>query len=446
LHTPVILAIDIGSSSVRAALFDHAAKPLTGTTARREWSFASTPEGGSEMEAVAAFAIVGEVIDKVLAKASRRDVEITHVAMCSFWHSLIGVDSRGKPTTPVLGWADTRSRNYSSELKRKFDESEVHNRTGAHFHSSFWPAKLLWQRHEHPKAFARTTKWMGFGDYAALRLTGASVASISMASATGIFDQRKCDWDRELPHYLKIKRTQLPEVARAGASFQFTRKLLIRWPQLSTAVLLPSIGDGAADHIGSCGVGKSRASLMVGTSAAMRVAYEGSPAQRVPGGLWCYRIDDKRVILGGALSDGGNLYEWCRHRFKLSKNVEDEIRRRDPSRPLPTVLPFFHGERSTGYDEDARGSIVDLLPTHDGVDVLHAAMFAVAGRLAEVNTQLRKVARIEKIVASGGALRKSPLWREMISEAVGRALDLTTSNESALFGTVLLALERIDNS
>jgi gluconokinase len=284
---------------------------------------------------------------------------------------------------------------------------------------------------------------MGFGDHVAERLTGNAVTSVSMASATGLFDQRRCDWDDKLLRYLKIEKKLLPDVTASTASFPFARTTVKRWPQLKNAVLFPPIGDGAADHVGSCGIGKKKASLMVGTSAAMRVAYKGEPPNEIPSGLWCYRIDDERVILGGALSDGGNLYDWCRRTFRLTKNVEDDIRHRDPTRALPTILPFFHGERSTGYREGARGAILDLLSSHDGVDILHAAMIAVAQRLADINERLRLVAPFEQVVASGGALRRSPLWCEMISTMLGKDLEISPSNESALRGVVLLALERI---
>jgi gluconokinase len=444
LPKPCILAIDIGSSSVRAAIYDHAAQALRGLHVKREWSFSSTDDGGSEMYADAAFLAVRDVVDAILVKVSRRKIEVTDIAICCFWHSLMGVDSLGRPTTSVLGWADTRSGKYSAELKRKFNESEVHNRTGAHFHSSFWPAKLVWLRKEQPRIFATTAKWIGLADYVAIRLTGVCATSISMASATGIFDQRKCAWDTELLRYLKVKASQLPQIAVAGGSIPLTSKALKRWPQLKDALLFLSIGDGAADHLGSCGIGKGKASLMIGTSAAMRVAYKGDPPAKLPDGLWCYRIDDKRVIVGGALSDGGNLYKWCKRNFNIPANPEDEIRRRDPQRQLPAVLPFFHGERSTGYREDARGEIRDLKGSHDSIDILHAAMLAVAERLAEIYKRLRRVSPIREIVASGGALRESPLWREIVADALHRELHLTTSDESALKGAVLLALDQIN--
>ena len=155
----------------------------------------TTTDGVVEFDAEDVLSRVEDAIDRVLAKTK---LPISTVAMCSFWHSLVGVDERRKPTTPVLTWADRRSRNYTPVLQERFDEKLTHNRTGAHFHSSFWPAKLLWLRREQPDVWERTSHWLSLSDVIASRLFGENVTSISMASGSGIFDQRKCDWDSEL--------------------------------------------------------------------------------------------------------------------------------------------------------------------------------------------------------------------------------------------------------
>ncbi len=354
----------------------------------------------------------------------------------------MGIDARGRPTTPVLGWADRQSREYSAVLKQRFDEHEVHNRTGAHFHASFWPAKMLWLRKEKRPIFERTARWLSFADYVSFHLTGNVSTSISMASGTGIFDQRKCDWDSELLKYLKIRRSQLPSIGSRQV-FHLTSKFAKRWPRLKRARWFPAIGDGAADNVGSGCVTKNKAALMVGTSAAIRVAYRGEPPARIPDGLWCYRIDRTRVIVGGALSDGGNLYELIKQRFQLPANADEIIRKRGTADDELVVLPFFFGERSTGYDDNARGAIIGLNAAHDGIDILRAAMEGVGFRLADIFERLKKIARIDEIVASGGALRESPIWTQIIADILGRDLRVSDAKESSSKGAVLLALETV---
>ncbi len=442
LTRTLILALDIGTSSVRAALYNDAAEPLHRAGVRIERTLTTTPDGGSEIDADEAFDHVATAIDELMAKTASVKGEIGYVAQCAFWHSLVGVDKGGKPTTKVFGWADTRSREYSPVLRKRFDEHAIHDRTGAQFHSSFWPAKLFWLRRERPADFARTDRWLSFSDYVALRLFGTAATSVSMASGTGIFDQRKCDWDAELIRFLKVRRAGLPAVCDDAQTFELNRKFAKRWPRLAKAAFFPAVGDGAADNVGSGCVTGSMAALMVGTSAAMRVAYAGDPPSPIPRGLWCYRIDRRRVIVGGALSDGGNLYALIRQLFKLPPNADELVAGREP-RDLLVVIPFFHGERSTGYDEDARGAIIGLTAADDGIDVLRAAMEGVAFRLADIYERLATVTEVKTIVASGGALRESPVWTQIIADVLGRDLTLSDARESSSSGAVLLALESI---
>jgi len=412
---------------------------------RIEHSFVTANGGGSEMDAEKALSQVNKAVDSILKKSEKLQGEIGYVASCSFLHSIAGVDAKGKPTTKVLGWADTRSREHSAILKKRFDETTIHNRTGAHFHSSFWPAKLLWLRKEFPDTFARTARWLSFSDYVALKLFGETVTSVSMASATGIFDIRKCTWDVELLKFLKIKATTLPTICESNSTtFTLNKKFAKRWPRLANAKWFPAIGDGMADHIGSCGIGKEKASLMIGTSAAMRVAYKGEPPKNIPEGLWCYRIDQKRTIIGGALSDGGNLYELIKRTYKLPANTDRLIQKRGLANDDLIVLPFFFGERSTGYNEDATGAIIGLNPTYDGIDILRAAMEGVAFRLAEICERLNTVAKFNKIVASGGALRESPVWAQIIADTLERELEISKTDESSSRGSVLFVLENIE--
>lgn len=442
----LILGLDIGTSSVRAALYDLKGNALPETMVKNERTLVSTDDGGAEIDAEVAFRQVVKAIDDVLAQSSHVPAEITHVSTSAFWHSLVGVDANAKPTTKVFGWADTRSRDYTSLLRRKFDEAETHNRTGARFHSSFWPVKLRWLSKEFPDVSARTVLWLSLSDLVALRLFGVATTSVSMASGTGLFDIRKCVWDTALLQFLRIKPSMLPQITKDDSeTFQLVRKYADRWPRLKNAEWFPAIGDGAANNIGAGCVKKSKAALMIGTSGAMRVAYRGEPPAKIPSGLWCYRIDRRRIIIGGALSDGGGLYRWLKENLRLigDDRIEAEIAKRDAAGHGLAVMPFFAGERSTGYHEDARGALLGMRSATDAIDIVQAALESVAYRFAEIFDQLKTVCSVREIVASGGALRESPVWTQMIADVLGRNLTLPETREASMRGAVLLALETI---
>ena len=78
----------------------------------------------------------------------------------------------------------------------------------------------------------------------------------------------------------------------------------------------PALGDGACDNIGSGCLTPDRFALMVGTSGAMRAVCEHG-SMRIPPGLFCYRVDRRRFVLGGALSNGGEVYHWMKRTLSL---------------------------------------------------------------------------------------------------------------------------------
>ncbi len=447
MKSPYILALDIGTSSVRAALYDFSGNVLPATMVKNERTLTATEDGGAEIDAIEAFSQIEKAIDDVLTKSKNLKGEIEYVASSSFWHSLVGIDKQEKPTTKVFGWADTRSAKYVSDLRKRFDESEVHNRTGARFHSSFWTAKLLWLKKDFPQVFVRTEKWLSFSDFVALKFFDETATSVSMASATGIFDIRLCDWDKDLIKFLKIKIKNLPViVAEDSNTFRLNRKYRKRWERLKNAKWFPAIGDGAANNLGAGCVTNEKAALMIGTSGAMRVAFAGNPPSQIPNGLWCYRIDRRRIIIGGALSDGGGLYRWLKDNFRLVKDddkTEIEIEKRIPDGHGLTFLPFLAGERSTGYNENAHGAVLGLHSSTDAIDIVQAALESVAYRFAEIYDQLNDVAEIKEIIASGGALRESPVWTQIICDVLANNLSLPDVREASSRGAVLLALETI---
>jgi gluconokinase len=146
------------------------------------------------------------------------------------------------------------------------------------------------------------------------------------------------------------------------------------------------------------------------------------------------------------LSDGGGLYRWLKDTHKINDVddiVEAEIARREPDSHGLTFLPFLAGERSTGYNENAKGAILGLHSSTTAVEIVQSALESVAYRFAEVFDQLNTVAKVREIIASGGALRESPLWTQIICDVLAQNMSLPDVREASSRGAVLLALETI---
>src|SRR6185369_2930776 len=240
-----LLSIDVGTSGVRAALFDERDASVPGAQTRNHRVF-TTLSDFAELDADQIVTDVIAAIDELLADFSG---SIDLIAISAFWHSLIGIDAAGLPTTPLLTWADTRAARFAKTLRENFDERELHARTGCRFHPSYWPAKLQWLKSKRREKFLNTRYWLGFAEYLCLRLFGETATSISMASATGLFNQRECDWDWDFVQSIRIAADTLPEIKEPCA--QLTAAFASRWPGLARAQLLTVVGDGAANNIGA---------------------------------------------------------------------------------------------------------------------------------------------------------------------------------------------------
>jgi gluconokinase len=445
LSDSLILALDIGTSSVRAALYDSAAKRLDETFVKNARQLVMTDEGGAEIDAETALLQTVAAIDEVLEKAGDKAKKIEFVTASCFWHSLVGIGAENVALTPVFGWADTRSEEFVKMLREKFDENEVHNRTGARFHPSYWTAKLLWLKNNQPDIFEKTQKWLSFADFLAVRFFGEAATSVSQASGSGIFDARRLIWDEELISFLKIAPEKLSRIAEDTEIFVLKGEYANRWQNLKNAKWFLAIGDGAANNVGANCVFREKAALMIGTSGAMRVIYEGEPPKAIPAGLWCYRLDKRRVCLGGALSDGGGLYRWLKDTLKLTgtdDEIESQIAKSAPDSHGLTFLPFLAGERSTNWNAAARGAILGLNSASDPIEITQAALEAIAYRFAAIFEQLNEICEIREVIASGGALRESPVWTQIICDTLNKPMFLPDEREASSRGAVLFALEK----
>ena len=445
--TPVVLGLDIGTSGIRAALFDERGGEIKGASVRvdRSSRWRSRATNFATVDAETLLEDVSQTLDALFAKLNGSTTRIELIAISCFWHSLVGVDENGRATTPVLGWADSRAAAAAYQLRSELDEAKIHARTGCRFHPSYWPAKLRRLRDEEPEIFRATKRWLSFADYLTLHFFGETAVSVSMASATGLLNQHTCEWDAELLDALGVSLETLPEIAAPNRYFhELTSAYARRWPQLSGAGLVPAIGDGAGNNIGAGCNSTERVALMIGTSGAMRVCFAGGPPERLPAELWCYRANRKRILIGGALSDGGGSYNWIKEALLGEEDfemIESELELLEPDAHGLTILPFWAGERSTGWNPDARGTILGLSLQTRPIEILRAAMEAIAYRFALIATALEPFAPEATIVASGHALRSSPTWMQILADVLGRRVIVSELSEASMRGAALLALE-----
>jgi gluconokinase len=441
----MVIALDIGTSSARAGLYDVAGRVVADRFHQVRYEPRVTADGGVEHDPVELLEAVAGCVDAVTEHA-RRDGEIVGVGVTTFWHGLLGFDAGGHPATPIYMWADSRAAREAAALRKTLDEAALHARTGCHLHSSYWPARLRWLAREQPAVVQRVARWGSFGEYLELQLFGETATTLSMASGTGLFDLRARRWDAEALAAAGVEPTRLFDVVdRTQARRRLRAPWAGRWPALRGVPWFPAIGDGAASNVGSDCVTPDRIALNVGTSAALRLV-PGRPVLP-PRGLWRYAVDGHMPLLGGATSEGGNVLVWCRSVLRLPDDdaaLETALASRDPDAHGLTVLPFLAGERAPGWRGDKRAVIAGLSLHTEPLDIAQAALESVALRLATVYALLAPHAAAEHvIVASGGGVTRSRTWSRMLADALGRTIAWSHEAEATSRGAALLALDAL---
>jgi gluconokinase len=403
-----VLGIDVGTSSVRAQIFDADARE--GEPAQRKYAGEDDP------------ARIVELTREAVDEAVGGD-EYDAVGGSCFGHSLLPLDERGRPLTPILSWRDTRSADAAEWLSRRVDADAVHARTGCHIHTSYWPAKLAWLAAEQPDVWRSAHRLVSFCDFLYAEVLGRTVpTSTSMASATGLLDLHARAWDQELLETLGVDPGRLPDISDDAFEGWY-----------------PAVLDGACSNLGTGCVTRERAALMVGTSGAFRTVFETEQAHARTG-LFIHWVDDRRVVEGGSLSDGGSLVHWVEETLE---EADGSLADRDPDSHGLTFLALLGGERSPGWHQHAKGALEGLTFKTTALDIRQAALEGVAFTFATVADLMPEV---QEVVATGGALLEDEDWLQIMADALGRPLTVSAVREASLRGAAVVVLERLGES
>lgn len=445
-EAPFVLALDIGTSSTRAMLFDRLGRMIKGTLSRCANAMHTDPAGTAIMDADRLRGSICDCIDSSLAKSGALSTQIGAVGSCTFVSNVLGVDPKGQAITPLFLYADARPSEDAHQLKELCDEETIHQRTGCHFHASYLPARFLWIAHAHPEWIHERVRWMSIGEYLLLELFGETAASLSVASWSGLLNRESVEWDGELLELLPISPSQLSPLVDLDFRWRDLRNdYARRWPALREVPWFPAVGDGAASNVGSGCISSQRMALALGTSSALRVLSAGS-FEHIPQGLWCYRLDRQHELLGGALNEGGGVIDWLKRTLNLPQAFDVEQCLASPPAHAHglTFLPLLAGERSPGWIGSARGILAGLSLATTPQDILRAGVEGIAYRMALIYQRLSPMLTVEtEIIASGAMLQGASRLAQTIADALGRPLILSSLQEPSGRGVAMLALRSL---
>jgi gluconokinase len=332
---------------------------------------------------------------------------------------------------------DSRCRDDAAKLREELGEHEIHARTGCMVRASYWPAKLVWLRRTDRKLFASVRRWMSPAEWLYHEFAGGAQCGLSMASGTGLLNAHTLTWDEPLLDRVHLKPGHFNELRET--EIEHSRH---QFPELAKARWYPALGDGAASNLGSGATRPGFAAINVGTSAALRVM-RGGKVGKFPFGLFCYRVDAERHLIGGAISNAGNLRKWCIDQLRIDDN---ETERELAKRPLPehglTVLPFWSAERAPTWNEDLRGRIDGITFSTTALDILQATSEASYYRIALIaDLIVKQESKPPQFIVSGG-IQHSPSSLQRLANILNRPIRPNAEPEASIRGAAIYALER----
>ncbi|MCS6711899.1 gluconokinase [Brachybacterium sp. EF45031] len=442
---PFVLGLDVGSGGTRAALYDATGREVAGHRHKVPHAFTTAADGTSTLDADQ---VCEELRTAIGAVLDGTEAPVAAIGIDTFASSLVVVDDTGRALSPCITYADTRCRAHVATLRAQLDAAALHQRTGARIAASYLAPRLRWLREDQPDIARRAARFMALGEYAALRLLGEPALGTASAAWSGMIDRRTGEY---VPELLQATDTETAELGRPrdpSDTLPLADSPLAReFPQLVGAMWVPVVGDGLTANLGIGATGPDTWGISTATSGAIRRLVEGN-VDRLPEGLWAYRVDQRRTLVGSAMSDAGRMLDWAGTRLAIPEDIAHTDTTALLSAPVsdatPLVVPFLSGERGTRWRDGARAVFAGISASTTAEDLLRGSLEGLALSYLRIADQLELVGGApQRIVLSGGMTENVPAWLHLLADALQKPIDHVAISRSTMRGAALLALEQV---
>jgi glycerol kinase len=405
-----VLALDQGTTSSRAIVFDEAGGPVA--VGQREFRQTFPQAGWVEHDPREIFETQRDVARDALRKSGISTRDLLAIGITNQRETTIVWDRQtGEPIHNAIVWQDRRTAELCKDLREVGAESLVRERTGLVVDPYFSGTKLAWLLDEIPGARERAVRGeLAFGTvdtWLVWQLTGnrTHVTDVSNASRTLLFNIHTNEWDDELLRLLRVPRALLPEVHPSAHAFGMVPAGVFGEPLLIAGVA----GDQQAALFGQGCHTAGMAKNTYGTGCFM-LLHTGDKVVQSANGLVataCAQTRGKEYALEGSVFIAGAVVQWLRDQlgfFSSSSEVE-----RLASEVLDSgdvfVVPAFTGLGAPYWDPNARGTILGLTRGTTRAHIARAALESIAFQSAEVLEAMQKDSgeKLAELRVDGGA-------------------------------------------
>lgn len=445
--TKFILAIDQGTTSSRAIVFDGARK-IVGV-GQKEFKQIFPQDGWVEHDPEEIWESVLWSIKTALSEAKIGSGDIAAIGITNQRETVVIWDREtGKPIHNAVVWQDRRTSSICADLRNAGHEALFTERTGLLLDPYFSGTKVKWLL-EHvdgarDKAEAGKLAFGTVDTFLIWRLTGGQMHSTDATNAarTLMFDIGRNQWDSELLDILGVPAALLPEVKDCADDFGVTDKALL-------GAEIPILGVAGDQHAATIGQACFEPGMVKSTygTGCFAVLNTGKDMVRSENRLLttiAYRLNGETTYaLEGSIFIAGAAVQWIRDGLKLVKNASETgplARTADPSQHV-YMVPAFVGLGAPWWDAEARGAIFGITRNTGPAEIARAALEAVCYQTRDLLEAMRKdwTADGETVLRVDGGMVASDWTMQFLADVLDAPVDRPTILETTALGAAWLA-------
>lgn len=442
-----ILAIDEGTTSTRALVFDKKLKPVA--SAQKEFKQHYPASGWVEHDAEEIWRAVLFTIKAALKKARLSASDIKVIGITNQRETVVVWDRKtGKPIHNAIVWQDRRTADICHDLKSQGHEALVTAKTGLLLDPYFSGTKIAWILDHVKGARARAERGeLCFGtidSFLIWRLTGAAVHATDATNAcrTLLYDIHDGEWDDALLQLFKVPRAMLPEIKDCAADFGVTDKKIF-----GAAIQIGGVaGDQHAATIGQVCFepGMMKATYGTGCFALMNTGRVPVVSHNRMLTTLAYQLNGQRTYaLEGAIFIAGAAVQWLRDGIKVVKSAKDTgalAKDADPQQQV-YLVPAFVGLGAPYWNADARGALFGLTRGTTNKELARAALESVCYQTRDLLEAMRKDwgGSVQTVLRVDGGMAASDWTMQMLADILDAPVDRPKNLETTALGAAYLA-------
>jgi gluconokinase len=402
-----------------------------------------------------------EILEAVVAAVAQvmQQIEPRNVAAIGFsaaMHSVIAMNAADQAITAAMIWADNRSVVQVERLKQDDTGHSLYLRTGTPIHPMSPLPKLLWLREVMPDVFQKASRFISIKEYIFHRWFDRYIVDHSIASATGLLNLDRLEWDKEALALVGITPDHLSEIVPTtyvlrGIHLTFAKAMGLH----SDTPVVIGANDGVLANLGVGAIAPSQLAMTIGTSSAVRSVVP-KPVIDPQGRTFCYALTEDHWVIGGPSNNGGIILRWLRDEFCHEEVEQAKVRGVDAYDVMIEqvvnislgadgliCLPFLSGERAPYWNANARGIFFGVGLNHHRSHFIRAVMEGILFNVYNITRALSELVQpTQEIYASGGFAR-SQLWLQMTADIFGSTVVVPEVFEASSFGAAVLAMVAI---